>query len=240
MANLFALSALGASINVQGEWSPGPNSGVSLASWVHRASVGRDSYVRVVNLGYLFPFGHRAVRITVTDREFQVERARVAKCPSVAYLVTKEYIVVTEPVITYAGDRHEPFAGRGNPIRKVQVKTVTTPPIDFDPSADPGIKVGALGSDTDYVLWVRSGGADVPFSFVGDRPRGAQDRLHHQRDLARPDLHGPGERGRHHRRLRRGRGEPQLALLRRPAVRLRRHRRGQARGRPPNTWTPTR
>ena len=84
----------------------------------------------------------------------------------VAYLVTKEYIVVTQPEMTYTGDHHEPFSGRGNPFRRVEVKTLTTPPIDFDPSADAGIKVGALGSDTDYVLWVRSGLSDVPFSFV--------------------------------------------------------------------------
>ncbi|MGA3219458.1 MAG: hypothetical protein ABSE77_10375 [Acidimicrobiales bacterium] len=172
-ANFFALTALGASINVQGHWSPGPNDRVSLESWIHRTSVGRDSYVRVVNLGYLFPFGHRAVKIKVTDREFQVAAARPSAFADaevaevVAYLVTKEYIVVTQPIITYTGDTHEPFSGRGNPLRQVEVKTITTPPIDFDPSVDPGIKVGALGSDTDYVLWVRSGLADVPFSFVG-------------------------------------------------------------------------
>ncbi|MGO9661018.1 MAG: hypothetical protein ACLP7F_22025 [Acidimicrobiales bacterium] len=162
VANFFALTALGASINVRGAWSPGPNSGISLSSWIHRTSIGRDSYVRVVNLGYLFPFGHRAVRVTITDREFQVD----PDGDVVAYLVTKEYIVVTEPVMTYTGDAHEPYAGRGNPLRRVEVKTVTTPPIDFDPSTDAGIKVGTLGSDTDSVLWVRSGGADVPFSFV--------------------------------------------------------------------------
>lgn len=173
-ASFFALSALGASINVQGHWTPGPNSGVSLESWIHRTSIGRDSYVRVVNLGYLFPFGHRAVKIKITDREFHVDPVRYFEFGEketggdvVAYLVTKEYIVVTQPVISYTGDHHEPFGGRGNPLRRVEVKTVTTPPIDFDPSTDPAIEVGALHSDTAYVLWVRSGGSDVPFSFVG-------------------------------------------------------------------------
>ena len=80
-ANFFALTALGASINVQGHWSPGPNSRISLESWIHRTSVGRDSYVRVVNLGYLFPFGHRAVKIKVTDREFQVASASASGGP---------------------------------------------------------------------------------------------------------------------------------------------------------------
>lgn len=48
-ASLLALSALGASLSVQGAWSPGPTSGVSLAQWSHRASTGRDSYVRVAD-----------------------------------------------------------------------------------------------------------------------------------------------------------------------------------------------
>ena len=159
--DLLLLSALGASVNVKGAWTPGPNSPVNLASWWHRASIGRDSYVRVVNIGYLFPWGNRAVRITISDREIQVDPSGNA----VAYLVQKQYIVVTEPQVSYAGDPAEPHAGRGNPIRNLLVKTVSTPPIDFETSTDPGIQVGTFS--TDDVLWVRSGGTDVPFSFVG-------------------------------------------------------------------------
>ena len=159
--DLLLLSALGASVNIQGAWTPGPNSGIDLTSWWHRASIGRDSYVRVVVVGYLFPFGNRAVRITISDREIQVD----TNGDAVAYLVQKQYIVVTEPQVTYAGDPFEPYGGRGNPIRNILVKTVTTPPIDFETSTDAGISVGAYS--TDDVLWVRSGGSDVPFSFVG-------------------------------------------------------------------------
>ena len=136
--DLLLLSALGASVNLRGAWSPGPNSPVDLASWWHRASIGRDSYVRVVDIGYLFPWGNRAVRITISDREIQVDSNNNA----VAYLVQKQYIVVTEPQITYAGDTAEPKGGRGNPIRRLLVKTVTTPPIDFETSTDPGIRSG--------------------------------------------------------------------------------------------------
>jgi hypothetical protein len=159
--DLFLLSALGASVNLRGAWSPGPNSPVDLASWWHRASIGRDSYVRVVDIGYLFPWGNRAVRITISDREIQVDSDNNA----VAYLVQKQYIVVTEPQLTYAGDTNEPHGGRGNPIRRLLVKTVSTPPIDFETSTDPDIQVGSFS--TDDVLWVRSGGTDVPFSFQG-------------------------------------------------------------------------
>jgi hypothetical protein len=158
LASFLALSSLGASISVQGTWSPSQSSGISLVSWLHRASAGRDSYVRAVQLGYLFPFGNRAVSITVTDREFHPDDGPVA------YLVTRTYIVVTEPVLTYTGDPHEPFSGRANPIRSIEVKTVATPPIDFNVTADPGIQVGSL--PTAEALWVRSGGADVPFSFA--------------------------------------------------------------------------
>jgi hypothetical protein len=155
--SLLALSALGASVDMQGAWSPGPDSGVSLAQWTHRASTGRDSYVRVVTLGYLFPFGHRAVQVRVTDREFRVDR----QGSTVAYLVTATSIVVTQPVITYTGDPHEPYNGRGNPMRSVEVRTLSTGPVDFD---DPLGQVG--GVSTDSALWIRSNSVDVPFSFV--------------------------------------------------------------------------
>ncbi len=164
--DLLLLSALGASVNLQGSWTPGPNSPANVASWWHRASTGRDSYVRVVNIGYLFPWGNRAVRITITDREIQVN----ARGEAVAYLVQKQYIVVKEPQITYAGDPREPNAGRGNPIRSVLIKTVATPPIDFEAAGDPAIQVPSASGpyfSTDDVLWVRSGLEDVPFSFVG-------------------------------------------------------------------------
>src|ERR1700722_307899 len=156
-ASLLALSALGASLNVQGAWSPGPDSGISLAQWTHRASTGRDSYVRVAFLGYLFPFGHRAVSVQVTDREFRGDRDG----STVAYLVTSIYIVVTQPVVTYTGDPGEPNGGGGNPICSVEVKTLSTGPIDFD---DPLAQVGDLS--TDFVMWIRSNSVDVSFSFV--------------------------------------------------------------------------
>jgi hypothetical protein len=156
--NFLSLSALGASIDVEGDWSPGQDSGVSLAKWVHRASVGRDSYVRVVFLGYLFPFGNRAVYIIITDREFQTDRAGV----TIALLVQRYYVVVTEPVKTFTGDPNEPSGGRGNPMRTVRVKTVATPPVDPSDTIS--------GVPADKAFWVRSGGADVLFSFTATDP----------------------------------------------------------------------
>jgi hypothetical protein len=157
-ADLLLLTSLGASLNLNGTWAPAAAS--SLIGWWHRTTTGRDSYVRVVQLGFLYPFGHKAVRITITDREFQAD-------PSgdiVAYLVQKTYIVVVQPELSYHGNKGEPNGGRQNPLRDVTVKTLTTPPIVTNSTVDPAIVVGSFS--TDDVLWVRSGGSDVQFAHV--------------------------------------------------------------------------
>ena len=162
--NLLALTALGASVNLQASWPLPEDTNLSLAQWTHRASTGRDSYVRVVYRGFLYPFGHRAVLVVITDREFHTDDAG----DTIAYLVQRSYVVPTERVVSYTGDLDEPYGGRANPMRTVEVKTVSTPPIDTDPSTDPGIVVGS-GSNAlnpQLALWVRTGGADMPFSFA--------------------------------------------------------------------------
>ncbi|HEX8007201.1 MAG TPA: hypothetical protein VF482_12310, partial [Trebonia sp.] len=152
--SLLALTALGASVSLRGDWPPGLEA--SLAEWVHRTSIGRDSYVRVVYYGYLWPTTNKAVWVVITNREFQVDKAGI----TVALLVQESYIVPTEPVVTFTGDPNEPFAGRGNPMRTVEVKTVTTPPLDQDAAAQiPNVSLADA-------FWVRANGADVQFSFV--------------------------------------------------------------------------
>jgi hypothetical protein len=62
------LTSLGAWMNVRGAWEP--PSMLSVEEWRHRGTMGRDHYVRVVYKGYLFPFGHRASLVKVTERKF--------------------------------------------------------------------------------------------------------------------------------------------------------------------------
>jgi hypothetical protein len=62
------LTSLGTWMNVRGAWDP--PSMLSVEEWRHRGTMGRDHYVRVVYKGYLFPFGHRASLIKVTERKF--------------------------------------------------------------------------------------------------------------------------------------------------------------------------
>jgi len=154
---LFMLTPLGASLDLEGSWDQPVVS--SLTDWRHRMTTGRDSYVRVVRSGYLYPFALRAVWITISDREFQVS----PDGDVVAYLVQRQYVEITQPTRTYEGSSAgspEPFAGRRMPLRTITAKTLATPPID-PPTFVP------FTSPPDVAFWVQAGGSDIPFSFVG-------------------------------------------------------------------------
>ena len=66
-AELFMLTALGASVDLNGVWNE--PSASSLLRWVQRNATGRESYVKTVRSGFVFPTGHKAVRTVITDRE---------------------------------------------------------------------------------------------------------------------------------------------------------------------------
>jgi hypothetical protein len=79
--NRLMLTPMGAWMNVRGAWEPPtgtPPNGYAVEEWRHRGTMGRDHYVRVVYKGYLFPFGHRASLIKITERKFH---------PDVTYLL---------------------------------------------------------------------------------------------------------------------------------------------------------
>lgn len=111
----FYLSALGA----WAKFRYTGDAGDPIEAWQHRTAMGRDYYVKVVTRGFLFPFGHRAVLIQVTERRFVPEPGTQA---SVAYLVKRQFIVVREPVKSY-NDRALPF-------RSVRFLRLETPLLD--------------------------------------------------------------------------------------------------------------
>ena len=127
----LVLTALGGWLDVDAHWDlPHATSGAgkppkynsSLLSWRHRAVQGRDAYVRVVRKGFLFPWGHRASLITVTEREPTVTGTTVG-----AYLRQKTFIVVGEPEKAYGADGFMPNGGRGLPFTSVRALTLVTP-----------------------------------------------------------------------------------------------------------------
>ena len=125
---------------------------LDLTEWVHLATE-RDHYVKIVYDGTLYPFGHRASLVKVTD-EFLGSDTAPANSP-VAYLRQHMYIVVREPQKTYQG---APYVNQGREMplaAQITIKTVVTP--DIDPIASGAVP----GSSASF--WVRVDNADLKF-----------------------------------------------------------------------------
>ena len=99
---------------------------LDLSEWVHIATQGRDHYVRIVYEGELWPFRNRAALIKVTERKFKEQNGVV-----IAYLFQHMFIVVREPVKTFAA------SDRSMPFKQVRLTTLVTPDIAL-PSLIPG------------------------------------------------------------------------------------------------------
>ena len=116
------LSALGGLLDLEGNWEERPD-GVDLEQWRHRASLGRDAYVRVVYAGYLCPCQHACSLVKVTERKFE----RLGDGPGrVAVLRQRFFLVPRERVKVYDPSEHE-FRGHNFPFPRVELLTRVTP-----------------------------------------------------------------------------------------------------------------
>jgi hypothetical protein len=143
----LGLTSLGATLDLRGEWDP--PLGLSLAEWVHRAGLGRDHFVRLVRVGWLFPFGHRARRVDIYERRFHHGSARAA------LVRVRRFVVVRQPLREYSlATAPTPQLGRTMPLRRVEVRTLITPALE-DALNDRAFEM----RDTN--------GVPVPFHLVG-------------------------------------------------------------------------
>lgn len=110
------LTAVGAWIDWTGRW----DDSTTMTLYRHLASMGRDAYVRVDEPGFLFPFGHRAVKVNVTERRIQPGQDPVAR------LISREFLVLRETTRTYDGQarHHLPFT-------EVTIGPEITPDLDL-------------------------------------------------------------------------------------------------------------
>ena len=93
----MALSSLGGWLDSRGAWEGGEQPlGISVEEWRHRATLGRDHFVRVVKTGRLVPVGHRASLVKITERRFEP-----SKPGNPAYLRQRMFVIVREPLRTY-------------------------------------------------------------------------------------------------------------------------------------------
>jgi hypothetical protein len=172
-ASRLFLSSLGGWLSSRGNWpsqpSYTPNDGGStqsldISEWVHLATQGRDHYVKIVYEGFLYPFGHRAALIKVTERKVVPRDGGTVQYVT-AYLKQHEYIVVREPVKTYPTTSFK-YAGREMPLwQSIRIRTVVTPYID-KPTYIPEPKSGG-GTQNSDSFWINVGGTGFPFHVTG-------------------------------------------------------------------------
>jgi hypothetical protein len=168
-ASRLYLSSLGGWLSSRGDWSPlpvyTPNDGgkrqdLELSEWIHIATAGRDHYVRIVHEGFLFPLGHRAAWIEVTERIVVPPNLGPASSP-VAYLNKRQFIVVREREKRYSDPvqlTQFVFKGLELPfLNSIRIETVITPDID-DPT-----KSIASSSNTASSFWINVNGQGFPF-----------------------------------------------------------------------------
>lgn len=136
------LGALGASLSAQGSWE---GDVLTIEHWRHRSTGGRDHAVRLVKAGFIFPFGHRASRVDVTERVVE---------DGIAYLERRSYIVIRETEKHFTGATGEPNGGRANPFRSVRITTISTPEVEL------------RRADASRILfWIDDAGTNQPLPF---------------------------------------------------------------------------
>ncbi len=153
-ANRFMMTSLGAWMDTKGLWDP-KKLMYNTCEWKHTATMGRDHYVKVVVIGYLYPFGHLAVRTTITQRQFEKVGSRIG-----AYNRQVTFITVLKPVVEY------PIPGGGActnkfPFRRVQCTTTVTPNLD-KPESSP---VDGTNGEAYWPMYVNQ---PYRFHFVGE------------------------------------------------------------------------
>jgi hypothetical protein len=126
-ARTLMLSSLGAWLEVDAVWAKATVDALDLpktiTAWKHVAPMGRDQFVRVDVPGYLYPFGHEAVLVTITERKIKSVTDPQAR------LYQRKFILVSEPVKRYT---HHDL-----PLSEVRIAPLVTPDLTLDMPSPP-------------------------------------------------------------------------------------------------------
>ncbi|RKE04845.1 coiled-coil domain-containing protein [Marinifilum flexuosum] len=163
-AKRFMMSSLGAWIDFNANFNypdfhAQPD--LELLEWEHLSTLGRDHYVKVVEAGFLFPFGHTAALVKITERKpDKTTRAAVNR--------QRIYIVILEPVVYYEmrdqQNGYIPF-----PFQTVEMPATRTPDLDAP--------VDLVNMGGDYNFLIRSGGTDLIFDLLLVDQEGREQKI---------------------------------------------------------------
>ncbi|MCW8087681.1 hypothetical protein [Sabulicella glaciei] len=131
----LSLSAMGATLDLDARFTPpaalrdalGRNlfEAFSVERWRSHVVLGREVVTEVLYKGFLYPLGHKATLVKVTERRFEPPPEGVPGGP-VAYLSQRLFIQVAAATKTYRA-LGQPFEGRAWPARSVEILTLQTP-----------------------------------------------------------------------------------------------------------------
>ena len=124
-AEQFMLSTLGGWLKIKGDWDV---ERISLEAWNHQVIMGRDQFVRIVEKGFIFPFGHKASKVTIHERQFVFDTNQKGYT---AYLLKHEFITLRDVTCEYKT--------RGSLFRSISIQPQVTPDL-FIPEENPKSK----------------------------------------------------------------------------------------------------
>lgn len=186
----LSLSALGGNLDVDAGFQPPASArslldrrnlfdALSIERWRQRTVLGRDIVVEVVYKGFLFPLGHRASLVKLTERRFMKVEGRESP---MAILVQRLFLKIGKPEKRYQAEG-QPNRGSRWPCERVVMLTRQTPDLVDARSDQPDMTVtspqqlahGRIGlgtGTTGLCMWPRTSardGAEVWFEMqIGD------------------------------------------------------------------------
>jgi len=186
-ASHLALSALGAWTDIRGDWDfpqdPGtiyPNQGptplTNLIAWRHVVAQGRDQDVRVVTRGFLYPLGHRADQIMVSERRLDPDGIADGLVRSEIMVVVRERARDYDAYSAVHPENH------ALPLRKARIETLVTPPQPQGALNLPFVVTGTDGAPLQFQVigedWSgRPVDLRMPLVFVPERTAGEPSQI---------------------------------------------------------------
>ncbi|AWM06102.1 coiled-coil domain-containing protein [Bradyrhizobium symbiodeficiens] len=189
--NELSLSALGGNLDVDAAFQPPASArrqsdarnlfdALSVERWRQRTVLGRDVLVEVVYKGFLFPIGHRASLVKLTERRFEAVPGRDSP---VAILVQRLFLKIGKPEKRFMAEG-QPNRGSRWPCERILMLTRQTPDLVDARSEDrtppnemrvfPRGKIDLGDGTTGLCMWPRTSarrGAEVWFEMqIGDEP----------------------------------------------------------------------
>jgi hypothetical protein len=140
----LSLSAMGGSLDLNTDFVPPvsvklPNDGnlfdaLTIERWRHKAVLGRDILVEIVYKGFLFPTGHPASLVKITERGFESDGKDGSP---VAILSERKFLRFRKPVKEFPA-LGQPNKGRRWPLTEMTLLTRQTPDLVDPELVDPG------------------------------------------------------------------------------------------------------